>query len=107
MTFIPALYHEETEEDKQLGEETSQYKEGPEAACLCSHLCTLFCDGVLNGDPTGQVFDVGRKPGTGCSQGHLEARMAKNHLFFFLLLLLQIEEVQPKILMPSHLKNWT
>lgn len=33
--IILALYHEETEEDKQLGEETSQYKEGPEATCLC------------------------------------------------------------------------
>lgn len=70
-------------EDKQLGEETSEYKEVPEAACLCPHLCTLCCDGAPNGDPTGQVFDVGRKPGTGCSQGHVEARMAKNHLFFF------------------------
>lgn len=50
------------------------------------------CDGVLNWqrlfneDPTGQVLDVGRKLGAGCSQGHLEARMVKNHLFFFVVI---------------------
>lgn len=63
-------------------------RKAPRPAVCVPHLCTLCCDGVLNwqrmlnGDPRGQVLDVDGNPGIGCSQGHLEARMAKNHLFF-------------------------